>query len=71
MLNISFCYDSFVIESGSDHQDCLVKSPEITQTTKKIVSYQSEMSVTGSSFYIHTTPGRVLFNNLIYENLFL
>ena len=69
--HVTSIYDSFVIESGSDHQDCLVKSPEITQTTKKIVSYQSEMSVTGSSFYIRTTPGRVLFNNLIYENLFL
>ena len=69
--HVTSIYDSFVIESGSDHQDYLVKSPEITQTTKKIVSYQSEMSVTGSSFYIRTTPGRVLFNNLIYENLFL
>ena len=69
--HVTSIYDSFVIESDSDQQDCLVKSPEITQTTKKIVSYQSEMSVTGSSFYIRTTPGRVLFNNLIYENLFL
>ena len=69
--HVTSIYDSFVIESDSDQQDWLVKSPEISQTTKKIVSYQSEMSVTGSSFYIRTTPGRVLFNNLIYENLFL
>ena len=67
--HVTSIYDSFVIESDSDQQDWLVKSPEISQTTKKIVSYQSEMSVTGSSFYIRTTPGRVLFNNLIYENL--
>ena len=69
--HVTSIYDSFVIESDSDQQDWLVKSPEISQTTKKIVSYQSEMSITGSSFYIRTTPGRVLFNNLIYENLFL
>ena len=69
--HVTSIYDSFVIESGSEHQDCLVKSPEIIQTTKKIVSYQSEMPLTGASFYIRTTPGRVLFNNLIYENLFL
>jgi len=69
--HVTSIYDSFVIESDSDQQDWLVKSTEISQTTKKIVSYQSEMSVTGSSFYIRTTPGRVLFNNLIYENLFL
>ena len=47
--HVTSIYDSFVIESDSDPPDCLVKSPEISQTTKKIVSYQSEMSVTGLS----------------------
>ena len=35
--HVTSIYDSFVIESGSDHQDYLVKSPEITQTKQKIV----------------------------------
>jgi hypothetical protein len=71
--HVTSIYDSFVLESGSghEHKDCLVNSHEITPTIDKVVSYQSQMSLTGSSFYIRTTPGRVLFNNLIYENLFL
>ena len=40
--HVTSIYDSFVIESGSDHQDCLVKSPEITQTTKKIQNSKFE-----------------------------
>jgi len=71
--HVTSIYDSFVLESGSgdEHKDCLVNSHEITPTIDKVVSYQSQMPLTGSSFYIRTTPGRVLFNNLIYENLFL
>ena len=32
--------------------------------------YSTQASLSGYNFYIRTTPGRVIFNNLLYENLF-
>lgn len=66
-------YDTFVMEAGvSDFKGLNLNSSSNTNKETSVSEvYQNLTRLNGSAFYIRTTPGRVLFNNLIYENLFL
>lgn len=66
-------YDTFVMESDLANMKGLKlnSSSNLNKETNLSQVYKNLTRLNGSSFYIRTTPGRVLFNNLIYENLFL
>lgn len=72
--HITTVYDTFAMQSSVsfvpesvielDERADYAFAASVPQT------YNLQSSFQASSFYIRTTPGRILFNNLIYENLF-
>ncbi|OUS44404.1 DNA-directed RNA polymerase subunit beta [Ostreococcus tauri] len=66
--HVTTVYDSFVMQSDNSMLSVQMKSRDTSSISKV---YNRLTSLNAAAFYILTTPGRVLFNNLIYENLFL
>jgi len=66
-------YDTFVMEASLApmKESNFNSSGSIQKENAFAEVYKNLTRLNGSAFYIRTTPGRVLFNNLIYENLFL
>jgi DNA-directed RNA polymerase subunit beta' len=83
--HITTIYDTFVMQSGlntslSDSSQnkklgqSLIKKVDLASwqlTDPGTERYSTPASLNGYSFYIRTTPGRIIFNKLLYENLFL
>jgi len=76
--HITTIYDTFVMESGlnflSNDQVELTNSKQLfnqKMSSGSNTRYSTQAALSGYNFYIRTTPGRVIFNNLLYENLFL
>jgi len=61
-------YENFAMLSGARLKGA---DPARTSKTTLSSSFGWQSAFEGASFSIRTTPGRVLFNNLLYENLFL
>jgi len=72
--HITTVYDTFAMQSSvSFVPESVTESDERSDhafTASASQTYNIQSSFQASSFYIRTTPGRILFNNLIYENLF-
>ena len=72
--HVTTVYDSFVMQSGATNgldNSMLFGQMKSRATSSLSKVYTRLTPLNASAFYILTTPGRVLFNNLIYENLFL
>jgi len=72
--HVTTIYDTFVMESGVQVQtegDLVLREFDKKFMNTVAAHYSHQTSFDGFAFYIRTTPGRILFNNLIYENLLL
>ena len=72
--HVTTIYDTFVMESGVQVQtegDLVLREFDKKFMNTAPARYSHKTAFDGFAFYIRTTPGRILFNNLIYENLLL
>ena len=77
--HITTIYDTFVMQSGlnflpNKEGDLIFPNQMSNRQFRAGINtnrYSTQATLSGYNFYIRTTPGRVIFNNLLYENLFL